>query len=178
MNYETYLQEAKTALDNQNDVDFGYTMKLDFGSDKIIYIDDTGDECIVSNVKTIEKDGYNAVQLASIETNKDISKIKDRADRNNLIMRPHFKTHQSLEVGKWYKNQGIDRITVSSISMAKYFSKDWNDILIAFPVNILEIETLNNMGPALKDGKQILDTFKGYFGNEKDIGKAMQSFKV
>ena len=34
------------------------------------------DECIVANVKTIEKDGYNAVQLASIETNKDISNIK------------------------------------------------------------------------------------------------------
>ena len=33
------------------------------------------DECIVSNVKTIEKDGYNAVQLASIETDKDISNI-------------------------------------------------------------------------------------------------------
>ena len=34
------------------------------------------DECIVSNIKTIEKDGYNAVQLASIDTKKDISKIK------------------------------------------------------------------------------------------------------
>ena len=33
------------------------------------------DECIVSNVKTTEKDGYNAVQLASIETGKDISNI-------------------------------------------------------------------------------------------------------
>ena len=33
------------------------------------------DECIVSNVKTFEKDGYNAVQLASIETEKDISNI-------------------------------------------------------------------------------------------------------
>ena len=33
------------------------------------------DECIVSNVKTLEKDGYNAIQLASIEANKDISKI-------------------------------------------------------------------------------------------------------
>ena len=33
------------------------------------------DECIVANVKTIDKDGYNAVQLASIETNKDISNI-------------------------------------------------------------------------------------------------------
>ena len=34
------------------------------------------DECIVSNKKTVEKDGYNAVQLASIENGKDISKIK------------------------------------------------------------------------------------------------------
>ena len=34
------------------------------------------DECIVANVKTLEKDGYNAIQLASIETGKDISNIK------------------------------------------------------------------------------------------------------
>ena len=34
------------------------------------------DECIVSNVKTSEKDGYNAVQLASIDTSKDISYVK------------------------------------------------------------------------------------------------------
>ena len=34
------------------------------------------------------------------------------------------------------------------------------------------------MGPALKDGKQIMDTFKNYFGNEKDIGNAMHNFKV
>ena len=34
------------------------------------------DDCIVANIKTIERDGYNAVQLASIETGKDISNIK------------------------------------------------------------------------------------------------------
>ena len=34
------------------------------------------EECVVSNVKTAEKDGYNAVQLASIDTNKDITYIK------------------------------------------------------------------------------------------------------
>ena len=39
MSYETYLQEFKTAIDNQNDVDFGYTMKLDFGSENVIHID-------------------------------------------------------------------------------------------------------------------------------------------
>ena len=34
------------------------------------------DECVVTKIKTTDKDGYNAVQLASIETNKDISNIK------------------------------------------------------------------------------------------------------
>ena len=34
------------------------------------------DECVVSGVKTIEKNGYNAVQIASIDTDKDISNIK------------------------------------------------------------------------------------------------------
>ncbi len=34
------------------------------------------DECVVLGVRTIEKNGYNAVQIASIDTNKDISNIK------------------------------------------------------------------------------------------------------
>ena len=29
--------------------------------------------------------------------------------------------------------------------MAKYFSGEWNDITVAFPVNILEIETINEL---------------------------------
>ena len=33
------------------------------------------DECTVSNIKTSDKDGYNAVQLVSVETGKDISHI-------------------------------------------------------------------------------------------------------
>jgi large subunit ribosomal protein L3 len=33
------------------------------------------DECIVASVKTADKDGYNAVQLTSVETDKDISHI-------------------------------------------------------------------------------------------------------
>ena len=33
------------------------------------------DECVVSKIKTEEKDGYNAVQLASLDTGKDISHV-------------------------------------------------------------------------------------------------------
>ncbi len=34
------------------------------------------EECIVSDVKTIEKNGYTSVQLVSIDVNKDIKKVK------------------------------------------------------------------------------------------------------
>ena len=37
------------------------------------------DECIVTNIKTLEKNGYNAVQLATIDTEKDINNITIRA---------------------------------------------------------------------------------------------------
>ena len=35
------------------------------------------DECIVSDVKTIEKNGYSSVQLVSIDGKKEIKKLKN-----------------------------------------------------------------------------------------------------
>ncbi len=75
----------------------------------------------------------------------NLDRMIDVANKNNLVLRPHFKTHQSIEVGHWYKEKGITSITVSSISMAEFFSSEWNDITIAFPLNILEIDKLNLM---------------------------------
>ncbi|MFZ1323293.1 MAG: alanine racemase [Ignavibacteria bacterium] len=75
----------------------------------------------------------------------NIQFMSSKATKHNLIFRPHFKTHQSLEIGRWFKETGTDKITVSSIEMAEYFSKEWNDITVAFPVNILEIESINKL---------------------------------
>jgi len=41
------------------------------------------EDCVVSKVKTIDKDGYNAIQLASIDLGKDIKKVK-KAQRKNF----------------------------------------------------------------------------------------------
>lgn len=76
---------------------------------------------------------------------QNIQKIVNKAKRNQVTLRPHFKTHQSIEVGNWFKNEGVKEITVSSVKMAQYFSNDWNNILIAFPVNILEIKEINEL---------------------------------
>ena len=92
------------------------------------------DECIVANVKTIEKDGYNAVQLASIETNKDISNIKkpQRKLFSSIKINPkkilkEFKVDNEniLEIGTklnvdhFQVDQFID---ASSISIGKGFA--------------------------------------------------------
>ena len=75
----------------------------------------------------------------------NIEKILEICIYNNIEFRPHFKTHQSLEVGSWFKKLGIKSITVSSVSMAEYFSDQWDDITIAFPFNILEIDIINDL---------------------------------
>jgi len=76
----------------------------------------------------------------------NIDKMIKTAAEAGCIFRTHFKTHQSKEVGKIFRKKGVKQITVSSVSMAEYFAEDgWNDITIAFPCNILEIDSINNL---------------------------------
>ncbi len=72
--------------------------------------------------------------------------MAEKARKKHLQFRPHFKTHQSAEIGEWFREAGVSKITVSSVSMAIYFAdQNWKDILIAFPVNILEIDEINKL---------------------------------
>lgn len=75
----------------------------------------------------------------------NIATMAAKASSHGLIFRPHFKTHQSLALGRWFKEAGVTQITVSSLTMAEYFASDWQDITVAFPVNILEIDTINRL---------------------------------
>jgi D-serine deaminase-like pyridoxal phosphate-dependent protein len=76
----------------------------------------------------------------------NIRLMADKAKKHNLIFRPHFKTHQSRIIGHWFRKFGVNKITVSSLQMAEYFSNDnWKDITVAFPINIREIETINSI---------------------------------
>ncbi len=91
------------------------------------------DECIVSKIKTTENDGYNAVQLASIETGRDIShvnkpqrklfssiKIKPkkilkefRVDNENILdvgtklNADHFKVDQFIDASSYSIGKGF-----------------------------------------------------------------------
>lgn len=72
--------------------------------------------------------------------------MSDKAKRNNLEFRPHFKTHQSHKIGNIFRDFGVTGITVSSLKMARYFADaGWNDITVAFPINVLAADDYNEL---------------------------------
>jgi|TARA_A100001011_G_C14272647_1_gene827695 large subunit ribosomal protein L3 len=92
------------------------------------------DECIVTNVKTTEKDGYNAVQLSSIDSTKDISKVNkpQRKIFSSMNINPkkiikEFKVDNDniLEIGTVLKvdHFKVDQfVDVSGVSIGKGFA--------------------------------------------------------
>ncbi len=78
---------------------------------------------------------------------RNIHGMAAKAAANQVRLRPHFKTHQSALIGEWFRDEGIDAITVSSLSMARYFAEHgWENITVAFPFNLREIEELWDLG--------------------------------
>ena len=82
------------------------------------------------------------------------------------VFRPHFKTHQSRVVADWLRDKGIGHITVSSMGMAEYFAGGWEDITIAFPFVVHDLERLNALidrQPAsiLTDSEELINRIKG-----------------
>jgi D-serine deaminase-like pyridoxal phosphate-dependent protein len=82
---------------------------------------------------------------------RNINNISKKAEANNLIFRPHFKTHQSNVIAKLFEEIGITKITVSSIDMAcQFIDFGYTDIYIAFPLNPREIERINKIPQKIK----------------------------
>lgn len=74
-----------------------------------------------------------------------------KAREHNLVFRPHFKTHQSLEIGRWFRDEGVSAITVSSLRMACFFAEDgWDDITVAIPVNTRDTLRINTLAKNIK----------------------------
>ncbi len=92
------------------------------------------EDCIVSNIKTKEKHGYNAVQLASIDTKKDIKKISkpQRKIFSSINIKPkkilkEFRVDDKnlLEVGTTLNASHFEvdhYVDASSISIGKGFA--------------------------------------------------------
>ena len=94
--------------------------------------------------------------LDKVKCVENIEQIISKAKASEVKLRPHFKTHQSHEIARWFSTRGVNSCTVSSLEMAEYFAKDnWIDITVAFPLNFLEMERINRLASQIKINLQI-----------------------
>lgn len=81
---------------------------------------------------------------------RNIRHMATKAREAATDFRPHFKTHQSQTIGRWFRDAGVEKIAVSSFAMADYFAQDqWQDIMVAFPVNIREHQAMNQLAQCI-----------------------------
>jgi D-serine deaminase-like pyridoxal phosphate-dependent protein len=84
--------------------------------------------------------------LNAATAKRNIARMAEKARKSGVRFRPHFKSHQSAIIGEWFREAGVEVITTSSVSMARYFANHgWQDITVAFPVNWLEIDRINEL---------------------------------
>lgn len=91
--------------------------------------------------------------LNTCKCRANIRSIIKKAEDSGVMFRPHFKTHNSLEIGEWFREEGVTKIAVSSVKMAEYFAEGgWDDITIAITFNIHETDKVNKL---IGSGKKI-----------------------
>ena len=134
------------------------------------------EECIVSQVKTKEKDGYDAIQLASIEDNLKISKVNKpqrkiftsininpkrvlkefRVIKDNLL-----ELGTKLDISHFEKDQIVD---VTGISIGKGFAGS--------------MKRHNFSGLRASHGVSISHRAHGSTGNSQDPGRVFKGKKM
>lgn len=100
---------------------------------------------------------------------RHIETMARKARRNGVRFRPHFKTHQSAAIGAWFREVGVQAITVSSLDMAQYFATHgWQDITVAFPVNPLEATRIDALAGRITL-HVLLDSVEAVDALERDL---------
>lgn len=111
------------------------------------------------------------------KVNSNIDRMIEKSKKHNLIFRPHFKTHNNLEIARIFRAKGIDKITVSSLKMAKTFAFDgWGDILLAIPFDINQLHELEELLEISKisilvDSVHAIESIKSYFAKRAGENK-------
>jgi len=109
------------------------------------------------------------------KTVSNISSMAEKAHSQRVRFRPHFKTHQSAAVGEWFRPYGVKEITVSSLDMAVYFANHgWNDILVAFPLNLRQLDTVKSLAErihlgVLVESGQAVEALGGQVNHRLDV---------
>ncbi len=94
------------------------------------------------------------VVIDPVRAQTNIQRMAGKAEAGNAVFRPHFKTHQSAEVARWFHDAGVRKIAVSSLAMAETFvDLGWRDITLALLFNPLEIQRASRLAQRLAGQK-------------------------
>lgn len=86
------------------------------------------------------------VLVDTYRAKRNIEAMQHKAVQAAVQLRPHFKTHQSVDIGRWFRDAGTHAIAVSSVLMAQQFERaGWRDIMLAIPLNPRELVALNRL---------------------------------
>jgi D-serine deaminase-like pyridoxal phosphate-dependent protein len=120
-----------------------------------------------------------ALLLDESKCRANIRLMAEKARSSGVKFRPHFKTHQSTEIGQWFREEGVDKITVSSLTMARHFAESgWTDITVAFPFNLREIEDFEKLSSRITLNILISDIQQAEFLTRRPGLKAGYFIKV
>ncbi len=150
------------------------------------YFDNTGmmipvtlvkiEDCIVSDIKTKEKNGYNAIQISSIEDGlklKNVNKAQKKLfTKNKINPKRHLKEFRIdesnfLEIGKtinashFQKGQSVD---ITGISIGKGFAGS--------------MKRHNFSGGRASHGASVSHRSHGSTGNSQDPGRVFKGKKM
>jgi len=93
-----------------------------------------------------------AVVVDERRARANIAAMAAKAAASGVRLRPHFKTHDNVGVGRWFREAGVRHATVSSLAMAERFARDgWRDLTLAILVNPRELPRLADLAWRLAD---------------------------
>ncbi len=134
------------------------------------------DECIVSNVKTEEKNGYNAVQLASIDTHKDISHISK--PQRKIFSSTNIKPKKILKEFKVDSNNLLDpgtKLTVNHFKVDQFVDASGYSIGKGF-AGVMKRHNFG--GLRASHGVSISHRSHGSTGQNQDPGRVFKGKKM
>ena len=134
------------------------------------------DDCVVSQIKTKDKDGYNAIQLASIENNLKISNVKK--PQRKIFASINSKPKKVLKEFRVLKENLLE---IGAILDVSHFQKD--QIVDVTGVSIGKgfqgsMKRHNFKGGRASHGVSVSHRAHGSTGNSQDPGKVFKGKKM
>lgn len=87
-----------------------------------------------SRVQGAERTATPYVRIHQPTLFRNLDRLADYARRHGLNVRPHAKTHKSLQVAQWQLERGAVGITAAKPSEAEVLAEACDDLLLAYPV--------------------------------------------